>query len=533
MPGPSPILVSLALVLLPRPSAAQDPVSWQALDFPALAERRRPPSRLERLETGRALLGERERSELRETFAPSALEPAGLIGLLLDEIGARGLKVELHSSAPPLLARGSNADLAALRAIAADLDELGRRLEVELAVWIAPGGSGLAPQDFAALSARPPDHHAVLRSGDSITFGERSVASFLTGYQVEVAHKSGIAAPLLSRALLGSVLHVRASRIHRGRALLLECWSEATALEGPPALFDPDALDLGALEQPRVRVAQVLFSDVVESGQAAALAIRGTPDGWADATLWIRAATEADPADGEPGAAWRGLDLAAFEHPTFDLPLPVPGSGLPQAADGEGPPRVLAEAFPASLLALAAESGTRSRPGPIWTEGYVLIPSSSAALPRAQEMLDALESSRSGRARLAATHGDLRVELPLANDRPARILIGRETLRLVGYRTEVAEQSWMPVPVVEPVFDGVCFQGELEGAGEEARLSGLAWVSRTEAERVLERAETGLGRLQLLSRSYESLPISIRGSTPRSATLSSGSASLTLEISAR
>ena len=502
--------------------------------MPSLARPAAPPARLERLEVGRALFGPRERPEVRETPEPAALEPAGLLGLLLDEVSARGLDVELHPSAPPLLARGAPEDVATLRAIVADLDDLGRRLDVSLSVWIeAPGPTELDAASFAAVAARAPDYQAVLRSGESVSFGSRRSASFLTDYQIEVAHKSGVAAPVLSRALLGSVLHVRASRRSRGRAVQLECLAEATELEGPAPLFDPGALDLGSVEQPSVRLAQVLFSDLVESGGETALAIRGSADGWADRTLWIRAETLPDPAEDEPGErAWQGLDLAAFEQPVFDLPLPSPGSGLDERARSTEPPRVLAEAFPAALLALTAEGGSRTRPGPVWTTSYVLFPTGSEAWLRARAVVDALESTRLARARLGVTHGALSVDLPLAADLPVRVLFGRETLRLVGYRTEIAEQSWMPAPEVERVFDGFCFQGELENeTGAASVLRGAAWIARTQAEREIERADAGLGRLQLLTRDFESHSIELRGPSARA--LAADAPALTFQLAPR
>jgi hypothetical protein len=146
----------------------------------------------------------------------------------------------------------------------------------------------------------------------------------------------------------------------------------------------------------------------------------------------------------------------------------------------------------------------------VWTPGYLLAPTGSQAWGRARAVVDAFESARLGRARLSVTHGPLRVDLPLLADQPARVLFGRETLRLVGYRTEIAEQSWMPAPVVEPLFDGLCFQGELEiETGGRGALRGAAWVARTPAERELERADTGLARLQLLTREFESHSIEL------------------------
>lgn len=531
-------LISSILALTPLAPPPQD-AAWQSLPLPSLVQPAAPPARLERLEVGRALIGPRDRPEVRETPAPAALEPEGLLGLLLDEVGARGLHVELHPSAPPLLVRGAPADVATLRAIVEDLDDLGRRLDVSVSVWIETSPSALDAAALTKAPSRAPDYQAVLRSGASVTFGIRRTAAFLTDYQIEVAHRSGVAAPVISRALLGSVLHVRAARRSHGRTVQLECLAEATELESPPAVFDPGTGDLGNFEQPSVRLAQVLFSDLVESGGTTVLAIRGSADGWADRTFWIRAETAGDPPADEPGErSWQGLDLAAFEQPVFDLPLPSPGTGLDREVRPQEP-RVLAEAFPAALVALAAQGGSRARPGAVWTPSYLLVPSGSEAWVRARAVIDAFESARLARARLAVTHGALRVDLPLAADQPARVLLGRETLRLVGYRTEIAEQSWMPAPVVEPLFDGLCFQGELESeTGGTSALVGTAWVARTLAEREIESADTGLARLQLLTRDFESHSIDLRaspgGSSARAAFAASADApALTFELATR
>jgi len=481
---------------------------WTALPLPALAQPATPAALVPRLETGRCLLGPRDALGVRELRAPAVFEAEDVLGLLRDEVAARGLAVELHPSAPPLLARGAPEQVDVLRGILDELDALGRSLDVALSVWIAPPDG----QPFSAVAGREPDFRAVLRSGQSISFGGRTVASFLTGYAAEVATDSGVADPVLSRAQLGRVLHVRPCRVRGGRAVHLECLFEAAELEPGAPPFDPGTPDLGLLEQPAARFAQVRYSDVVESGAASSFTLDGSPDHWADATVWIRAETSPDPvpstASGE--ASWRGLDLALLEYRTFDLALPLPGAGLDEAGGESAELGVLCEAFPAAQVALAAEPAGRRRPGPMWTPGYLLLPPGGGAWESASSVVAALESERLEAARLSVSQGTLRVDLPTTRGQPARVLVGRETLRLVDYETHVAAESWMPVPIVAPVFDGLCLQGHLDGAG----LRGLAWVSETRGARVLERADVGVGRLQLLERGFQSCPIALDPGPP-------------------
>lgn len=550
-PAPGLLGLGLALAVLATPPAAAAQGGpggaprgpWTALPMPSLARAPAPTARLAPLERGTAFL---RRGEPTESWRPAAFPPGAILGLLQDEIAARGLAVELNTNAVPLLARGSEADLETLRGVLAQLDGLGRALEVSLSVWIeAPAvGDEASPAGFESVAAREPDFRAAVRSGQAISFGERGVAAFLTGYDSEVAQSSGVAEPELTRALLGDVLHVRASRVRGGSAVHLACLAESTALadedEGGVPRFDPGGVDLGIMEQPRVRLAQVAFADVVPAGGATRLSIRGSEDGWADRTVWIRAETAADPDPG--GDGWSGLDLALFERRSIDLPLPEPGAELESelvAAAAEGGPldspggdaRVLREAFTAAQVAAGSESGgARRRPGLVWTPGYLLAPAASESLEQARSLVTALEGERLRPLRLAVAHGTLRVDLPAVAGSPLRVLFGTETLRVVDYSTHVAQESWMPVPEVARVFDGLCVHAALEGEA----LRGLAWVARTEGQRELERDDVGVGRLQLLEREFQSRPLLLEapgaGAGSSALALRSTSPGLTLEL---
>jgi hypothetical protein len=259
--------------------------------------------------------------------------------------------------------------------------------------------------------------------------------------------------------------------------------------------------------------------------------LRGTPLEAADRTLWIEARTTADPVPDEPGVggAWRAVDLALLGTRVVDLPMPAPGSGLEHLADLDGDLTVLAEAFPASAVAQAGEMArsSRGRPLPVWTEGYLLVPAGDGELwDGVRAVVDAVEQERTRTGRALVRHGALEVTLPVTAGFPARVLVGRERTRLVDFDTFVAQESWMPAPRVEPCFDGLALQMRLGGDA----LVGSAWISASAEERLLDRSETRVGDLQLLSRSFRGGRVTVPFGERRTVLADGGLEGLQLEL---
>jgi len=101
---------------------------------------------------------------------------------------------------------------------------------------------------------------------------------------------------------------------------------------------------------------------------------------------------------------------------------------------------------------------------------------------------------------VSVTHGDLTARLPVTAGMPARLLIGSESTVLVEYDVQIAPESWMPVPRVERIFDGLV----LEACLRDDALALDAWIAATSALGELSRKDTGLGDLQLPQRSFQS-----------------------------
>ena len=527
--------LSLGLLCGLQPTAAASaPVqdAWTALELPRITESPPRPSNglLRPVQDGRFVRPADEPVQ-RESLGPAAAEPATVLGLLQAHAALRGLDVEFHSAVPPLLARGPAEALEELRSVLRGLDAFSSALEIELEVWIGPAAqsTGSGGGEFPAVAARDADHHASVRSGSRVSLGSRKAAAFLTGYNVEVATDSGVADPVTSHAQLGRVVHLTASRVQGGAAVHLSGWLEVSALVDEPAAFDPDTPDLGEFEQPEVRVAQVVFSDVVASGGHTHVTVAGTVDGWADLTVWIRATTSADPLSGGDPALWEGLDLALFEQRSEVLAQPSPGYGAPRLRGSADPEPPLAQAFGAAQVAAASAAGGRGRPSPVWSRGLLLVPGGGPEASAARGLVDTLEAGRLVTRRLHLARGTLRVDLPVAGAQPLRVLYGTERVRVVDYEAHIAAESWMPVPTVERLFDGVCAQGHL--APDSERLLGFAWVAETPAIRTLDRAAVGMGKLQLPERSFEQGTFALHAGDPRARwSLRSDAPGLTLEV---
>jgi hypothetical protein len=78
--------------------------------------------------------------------------------------------------------------------------------------------------------------------------------------------------------------------------------------------------------------------------------------------------------------------------------------------------------------------------------------------------------------------------------------IGTERAWLVGYRADLAPQSWMPSPEIETTFDGAAIHVLAQAGAAQCAF----WVSESAPNTELSRESAQLGRLQVLSRSVQS-----------------------------
>ncbi len=506
----------MLLAALPQAGAdaRQEAASpWRALPVPALSAEPIALPILPRLLEGRhVLLPGQSLEDPRSTTGVRLPLPA-LLSLLQEDGVRRKQPVRIEPGAPPLLARGELAALEAARSLLEGLDREARGLEIVVSAWLTSGAADLgthpARQVFeAAVASTPPLGSARLRSGDSVAFGARTTRGFVAGYTVEIASGSAIAGPAIGQVLTGRTLHLRACRVRAGKAIALEGFldlSELSELES----FDPHTPDLGLLQQPVVDSVQIAFAGLVDAGGVLAVALAGTPLTETDSTLWIEAgggeaSAARDGAARLPGA-WRVLDLAWLEQSPTGLPLPGPGAGCAPGllrVDVEPP----ASGLSAASLAQAADTarGAGARPGRtpiVWTPGLLLAPAEETALwNEVEALVSAAENDRLRGADLELRQGGLRVLLPVLEGVPARVLVGRERVVLSGYELQVAQDSWIPRPVVDLALDAALVQGRLDGGA----WSGAGWCATSRVPLEIAREDVGLARLEVHERSFTS-----------------------------
>lgn len=439
---------------------------------------------------------------------PAALPASLLVSLLQEDARRSGSGLTLFPVSSTLLARGPQPALAALGARLAALDGAGARLAVEVEAWLVPGGAAaLAEPAVGATSesGAPPGAdraraaglawRARGRSGEGLGLGERTSHPFLAGYRIEVASDSGVASPIVGRASLGKSLHVVATRALGGTRVHLEGFLDLAELAGLEA-FDPGTPDLGLVEQPVVRSVQVAFSGSVASGGLLRVDLAGTALETPDWTLWVRASTQADAPAGE-GAGWRLVDLALLARAPLALPGLAPGAALDPLPSAALLPRVLEPLAPAALAAGLAPDPRRTS-FPTFTDRIALLDAGAQAEHSALlEVSGALERVRLQARTVELEHGSLRVSLPLSHGSHARLRAGVERTLLVDYDAQIAPDTWMPVPVVERCFDGLVWQGVLDGE----RVECAYWSSATDSLRTRGVEDARLGALQLPVRS--------------------------------
>jgi hypothetical protein len=490
-------MLSLLLALAPLP--AQD--AWVPLPLPEPCREAPDGGGPRAAEGGRHLVLE-EPTEFGRRGARSALPPEALVGLLEQAAAAAGHRPEFFPYAPPLQARGDDAALAWTRRAVRAIDEAGRRNRVRLSASLTSRGpDGSQPGATRSWAAEA-------RAGETITFGERERRSFVASYQVEVSTDSGVARPVVGHALLGHALELTAARVDGGRRYHLRGRLDLAALEAVEP-FDAGTPDLGALDQPRVRALTLDFSGVAASGEPLEVRLEGTPLEAPDWVLTVRVETSPElpgpsPEGTPPGADWRAIDVSLLEGRSPVLPALDPGAGLTGEARLATVTPASAAVTAAGVLGLARADG--GRPGaprgaaPAQAaEGLVLVAASAdpgGLAERVADLVRSLEAPRLATRTVLVRQGALRATFPVAEGETARLFVGTERSLLIGYRTEIAPNTWMPVPQVEVALDGLALQGRLSSGGLDVE----AWSSETLEVRRQERRDAKVGALQLPER---------------------------------
>jgi len=485
------LIPCLFLSLVPNGSGAD----WTALPAPSLCATPAVHGHAPALWDGAHIRALAARADVRARAGGPRLALSTVVQMLEEDARAHGNPLEFFRGSPLLLARGNPAALERGRMLLSDLERQTRSLSIELKLSLREGSAGAAALEESAR----------VDSGGEACFGARTNESFVESYEVEVAADSGVSRPQVSLLATGTTVHVWAARLGQGGSIFLSGLFDQSHLVERSA-FDPETTDLGKLEQPRLEVLQCAFAGAVENGKKLELELcpkAGAPH-W---LLSIEARTSAERA--EPAAdGWRLVDLAFVARDTRALPRFSPGALLlGEFAWSEEPAG--SAALPPSALAASLEDGRNAAPAPsartpapmYWTDELLFLPRSDAALAeRALALIAGAESLRGRTSTIQIDQAGRTARFPVASGFPARFLCGGEQPWLIGYRTELAPQTWMPVPEVATGFDGlcVCLGPRDEGA------SASAWSVRSAPARVLPRTDARLGRMQSLARELRS-----------------------------
>ncbi len=475
---------------------------WTALPAPSLCAAPAAHGHAPALWDGSHIRPLASRADARVRNAGPRLPLSTLVQMLEEDARAHGNPLEFFRGSPLLLARGNDAALARARTLLADLERQTRGLAIELKLALRELPPG-APADAQPAGTALLEESARVDSGAEACFGARTSESFVESFEVEVAADSGVSRPQVSLLATGTTVHVWAARLAQGGSIFLSGLFDRAQLAERTA-FEPESTDLGKLEQPRLDVVQCAFAGVVENGKRLELELcpkAGAPR-W---LLSIEARASAERPDAT-GDGWRLVDLAFVARDTRALPRFSPGALLLSEFSWNDDPAASA-ALPPSALAASLEDGRAAAanaraPAPMyWTDDLLLLPRSDPALAeRALALVAGAESLRGKTSTIQLEQGGRLARFPVASGFPARLLCGSEQPWLIGYRTELAPQTWMPVPEVATGFDGLCVcLGPRDDAANAA-----AWTVRSAAPRVLPRADTRLGRLQSLARELRS-----------------------------
>ena len=519
----------LLFVCVPGP--AED---WSALPLPSLCAPVAPHAHPPALWDGAHIRPFTPGTGNAQTGAGPRLPLATLTRMLEEDSRAHGDALEFFRGTPLLLARGSPTALARARALLADLERQSRALEIELVLRLRRAGAASAPSDAGPAGETALEEAQRITSGDEAFFGARTSESFVESYAVEVAADSGVSRPELSLCVSGTTLHVWAARMGEGGSIFLSgLFDQSTLAER--GSFDPDSRDLGKLEQPRLEVLQNAFAGVVESGKGLELElqIRAGAPRW---LLSLEARASAPPKP-ELADGWQLLDLAFLAHDARTLPRLGPGALFGSEFQwNEEPPA--GTALPASAVAASLDDGRASSgslsssrlPPPLyWTESMLFLPRGDAPLvERARALVRGAEALRSRTSRVELLQGGLVARFPVVSGFAARLLAGSERPYVVGYSTELAPQTWMPVPEVATAFDGLCVW---LGAQDDL-ASAAAWSARSAPAREITSEDARLGRLQSLSRELACQSALVHAGEP-ARELFAGAAKLSLTLRAR
>jgi hypothetical protein len=509
------MILLYAALMAPLPQ--QD--AWSALPLPRICEERHFAGQPERIDSaGHVDLGETFKGALTPAEILFAPQDLGNLLQMAAGVGQRSVRVSPYSPPFYIQANAEDSEWAgeALDGISAACD----RQFLQVTAHLVPGGKAsdsppAAPQMLVGGTDGTQVWQTELLSGEEVFLGSRHQESFVSSFDVEVSAQAGVAAPTIGQVTTGKTLHLQVSRVDGGRRYHMRGHLDLSELAGFTS-FDPGTPDLGQFMQPKVHALSLSFSAVGELGERQRVVIEGAPLAEKNWALWIEVNGVAEPrgplaAGQEIGKAWRAYDVSLIESRARGLASLSPGSLLEDthALDAINPTAATISA--SGVLGMLQSSGRSRRssggaPGNAphqVTKGLILVaaaPGDGGLATQVSSFLQSAEASRLKSAQVTLSHGALKLSFPTAAGEAARVWAGSEQVLVTGYRSEIAPSTWMPLPIVEHVRDGLAWQGALE----TRRFSSQAWIAETESIQIVNQKRAQLGAVQLPKRHIRS-----------------------------
>ena len=415
----------------------------------------------------------------------------------VDREGGREAGLSVENLGTVLLIRGGAGSskealdraAATAEATVAEFSGLAGSLSYRTRVSLTASGEGVAPLTVL-------DEERTIAAGSRAGFGERMVRSVVADFDVEVATGQAIADPVVAHVETGETVHLWASTVldPSGTRQLYVQGLLDVAIEANARSFDPDVYELGVLEQPTVTTYQVMFAGTVPSGAPLVVSLDGMGGKHTGRRLEVTAepvATTDDTGDAQrivdlSRGMWRGTLNQSHVLMDSALGLSVPESRMPASAAqllglAFGRDRFSRPSLGSSALFLAAKGAAGNQPA-------------SSAVQALFESIDPTGSQATVTVR--STADGLTVTLPATHGALVRVARTKETILVLDYNPQVANEATLSDPDSEMLLTGEVMEGVLESAGESLVLRGHVTRRTLTGLSVREANPMDVGRIQ-------------------------------------
>ncbi len=415
----------------------------------------------------------------------------------IDQGGGREASLSVENLGSVLLIRGgagSSAEAldraaATAQAAAAEYRGLARSLSFHTQVKLTARGEGVDDRDVI-LERRE------IAAGSRTAFGTRTTRRFVADFDVEVASGQAIADPIIALAETGETLHLWASTTldQEGSRHLYVQGLIDIAIEAPARKFDPNVYELGEVEQPNLTTYQVMFAGSVPHGAPLVVTLEGIKGEYPKRQLEITA------------EALGGADAAAETLRVVDLSRGMWRGSLNQQHALTDPsvrweiPESRMPASAAQLMALALGRERLPRPD-LGSSALFLVGDAAeggdARFPAVQSLFESVDPTGPATSiTVRSESGDFAATLPATLGALVRVARTQETLFVLDYNPQVANEATLSDPESEIFLTGQVLEGILESSDGVLALRGHATQRELAALHVRDADPIDVGRIQ-------------------------------------